>query len=114
VGEVKLNKGRWGKNSFFFVISGRKNPAMTIPLDASGLIFSGQARAGPGLGRAARAFYRVKQLKTTFWAGLGPKKNFAGFKIFAHARPVRFMGGPGAGEARPGSKCSGIDSAQNN
>jgi hypothetical protein len=42
---------------------------MTIPLDASGLNF----RAGPGFGRAARAFYSVKQLKTAFRAGLGPK-----------------------------------------
>jgi hypothetical protein len=41
---------------------------MTIPLDASGLNF----RAG--LGRAARVFYSVKQLKTAFRAGLGPKK----------------------------------------
>jgi hypothetical protein len=43
---------------------------MTIPLDASGLNF----RAGPGLGRAARVFYSVKQLKTAFRAGLGTKK----------------------------------------
>jgi hypothetical protein len=70
---------------------------MTIPLDASGLNF----RAGPGLGRAARAFYSVKQLKTAFRTGLGPKK-FTGFKIPAHARPVRFVGGPGAGRARVG------------
>jgi hypothetical protein len=41
---------------------------MTIPLDVSGLNFQA------GLGRAARTFYSVKQLKTTFWAGLGPKK----------------------------------------
>jgi hypothetical protein len=65
---------------------------MTIPLDVSGLNFW----AGPGLGRAARAFYSVKQLKTTFRAGLGSKQ-FAGFKISAHARPVRFVGGPGTG-----------------
>jgi hypothetical protein len=43
---------------------------MTIPLDASDLNF----RAGPGLGRAARTFYSVKQLKTAFRAGLGPKR----------------------------------------
>jgi hypothetical protein len=49
---------------------------MTIPLDASGLNF----RAGLGLGRAARAFYSVKQLKTTFRAGLGPKTNFRGLQ----------------------------------
>jgi hypothetical protein len=30
------------------------------------------------------------------------KKNFAGFKISAHTRPVRFVGGHGAGQARPG------------
>jgi hypothetical protein len=69
---------------------------MAIPLDASGLNF----RVGPGLGRAARIFYSVKQLKTAFRAGLGPKKIFAGFKISAHARLVRFVGGPGAGWAQ--------------
>jgi hypothetical protein len=74
---------------------------MIIPLDTSGLNF----RAG--LGRAARAFYSVKQLKTAFRAGLEPNF-FAGFKISAHARPVRFAGGPGAGRAGSGSKCSGI------
>jgi hypothetical protein len=71
---------------------------MPIPLDPSGLNFLGRARAGPGLGRAVRAFYSVKQLKTAFRAGLGPKK-IAGFKISTHARPVRFVGGPGAGRA---------------
>jgi hypothetical protein len=41
---------------------------------------------------------------------LGPKNFLAGFKISAHARPVRFVGGPGAGRAwtGPGSKCLGI------
>jgi hypothetical protein len=68
---------------------------MTIPLDASGLNF----RAGPGLGRAARTFYSVKELKTAFRARLGPKQNFAGFKISAHARPIKFVGGPGSGRA---------------
>jgi hypothetical protein len=69
----------------------------------------GRARAGPGLGRAAPVFYSVKQLKTAFRAGLGPKKNFAGFKISAHALPVKFVGGPGADRAGPDSKCSGIE-----
>jgi hypothetical protein len=41
---------------------------LTIPLDAPDLNF----RAG--LGRVARTFYSVKQLKTAFRAGLGPKK----------------------------------------
>jgi hypothetical protein len=79
-----------------------KIQSMTILLDVSGLNF----RAGPGLGRAARAFYSVKQLKTAFRTGLGQKK-FSGFKISAHARPVRFVGGPGAGWA------SGPGRAQN-
>jgi hypothetical protein len=43
---------------------------MTIPLDVSGLNFQAEL----GLGRATRVFYSVKQLKTTFWVGLGPKK----------------------------------------
>jgi hypothetical protein len=43
---------------------------MTILLDVSGLNF----QTGPELGRAARAFYSVKQLKTAFRAGLGTKK----------------------------------------
>jgi hypothetical protein len=81
------------------VISGRKNPAHDHLTGRVGPQFSGRARAGPGLGRAARTFYSVKQLKTAFRAGLGPKKFFAGFKISAHARPVRLMGGPGAGRA---------------
>jgi hypothetical protein len=96
------------KNS---VISARKNHAHDHPIGRIGPQFLGWARAGPGLGRAARAFYSVKQLKTTFRAGLGPKKIFAGFKISAHACPLRFAGGPGAGPGRacgPGSKCSGI------
>jgi hypothetical protein len=80
----------------FLLFRAEKILLMTIPLDASGLNF----RAELGLGRAARAFYSVKQLKTAFRAGLGPKKFFAGFKISAHARPVRFMGGPGAGRAQ--------------
>jgi hypothetical protein len=73
---------------------------MTIPLDVSGLDF----RAG--LGRAARAFYSVKQLKTAFRAGLGSKNNFAGFKISAHARPVGSWAG--LAQVGSGSKCSGI------
>jgi hypothetical protein len=77
---------------------------MTIPLHASGLNF----RARLGLGRVARPFYSVKQLKTTFRAGLGPKKVFAGFKTSAHARPVSFVGGSGAGRVETGSKCSSI------
>jgi hypothetical protein len=92
----------------FLLFRAEKILPMIIPLDASALNF----RAGPGLGRAARAFYNVKQLKTAFRA----KKNFTGFKISTHARPVRFAGGPGAGRARarpagwvgPGSKCSVI------
>jgi hypothetical protein len=58
------------KNS---VISGRKNPTHDHPTRRVGPQFSGWARAGPGLGRAARAFYSVKQLKTAFRVGLGPK-----------------------------------------
>jgi hypothetical protein len=54
---------------------------------------------GPGLGGPPAYFYSVKQLKTAFRVGLGPKK-IAGFKISAHARPVRFVGGPGAGRAQ--------------
>jgi hypothetical protein len=85
------------------VISGRKNPAHDHPTGRIGPQFLGWTRGGPELGRAARAFYSVKQLKTAFRARLGPKKFFAGFKIFAHAHLVRFMGGPGAGRAcRPG------------
>jgi hypothetical protein len=42
---------------------------MTVPWDVSELSF----QAGPELGRAAREFYSVKQLKTTFQAGLEPK-----------------------------------------
>jgi hypothetical protein len=65
----------------FLLFRAEKILRMTIPPGASGLNF----RAGLGLGRAARAFYSVKQLKTAFRAGLGPKKFFAGFKISAHA-----------------------------
>jgi hypothetical protein len=72
---------------------------MTIPLDTSGLDF----RGGPGLGQVARVFYSVKQLKTAFRAGPGPKK-FAGFKICVHGCPVRFVGGFGADRARAGLK----------
>jgi hypothetical protein len=81
------------------VTAGQKNPAHDHPTGCIGPQFSGRARARPGLGRAARAFYSVKQIKTAFRAGLGPKKIFAGFKISAHARPVRFVGGPDAGQA---------------
>jgi hypothetical protein len=85
------------KNS---VILDRKNPAHDHPTVRVRTQFSGWARVGPGLGRSARAFYSVKQLKTAFLAGLGPKENFVGFKISAHARPVRFVGGLGAGRAQ--------------
>jgi hypothetical protein len=71
--------GRAEKNS---VISGKKNLPMTNPLGTSGLNF----RAKPGLGRAARIFYSVKQLKTAFRTRLGPKKIFTDFKISTHAR----------------------------
>jgi hypothetical protein len=99
-----------------YVISGRKNPSHDHPTGRIGPQISGRARAGPGLWQAAHAFYSVKQLKTTFRAGVGPKKIFAGFKITAHARPVRFVGRHGMGRAQarpagrvsPGSKCSGI------
>jgi hypothetical protein len=43
---------------------------MTITLDASGLNFW----AGLGLGRAARVFYGVKQLKQHFGRASGKKK----------------------------------------
>jgi hypothetical protein len=89
--------GRAGSKKIL-LFRAEKTLPMTIPLDASGLNF----RAG--LGRAAHVFYSVKQLKTTFRVGLGPKKFFAGFKISAHVRPVRFVGGPGQ-RAGPGSKC---------
>jgi hypothetical protein len=61
--------------------------------------FLGRAQVGPGLGRVACVFYSVKQLKTPFRIGLGPKNFFAGFKISAHARSVRFVNGLGAGRA---------------
>jgi hypothetical protein len=67
----RAGSGRAEKNS---VISGRKNPAHDHPTGRIGPQFSGRARAGPGLGRAARVFYSVKQLKTAFRAGLGQKK----------------------------------------
>jgi hypothetical protein len=99
-----------------YVISGQKNPAHDHPTGRIRTQFSGWARAGPGLGRAAHAFYSVKQLKTEFQAGVGPKIFFTGFKITTHARPVRFVGRHGVGRAQagpvgrvsPGSKCSGI------
>jgi hypothetical protein len=57
----------------FFVISGRKNPTHDHPTGRVGPQFSGWARVGPGLGRAARAFYSVKQLKQHFGPGSGQK-----------------------------------------
>jgi hypothetical protein len=92
--------GRVKKN---YVISGWKNPTHDHPTGRIKPQFSGWARAGPELGRAARTFYSVKQLKTAFRAGLGSKKKFTGFKISAHTRPVRFVCGPGAGRAWAGS-----------
>jgi hypothetical protein len=56
-----------------YVILGRKILPMTIPLDASGLNF----RAGLRLGRAARVFYSVKQLKIAFWPVSGQKNSWA-------------------------------------
>jgi hypothetical protein len=96
---VDLSIFRAGLKRFCY-FGPKKFLPMTIPLEASSLNF----QAGLGLGRAARAFYRVKQLKTAFRVGLRPKKFFAGFKISAHSRPVRFVGGPGAGRARAGLK----------
>jgi hypothetical protein len=96
----RAGSGRAEKNS---VISGQKNPAHDHPTGCVGPQFPGQALAGPGLGWASRVFYSVKQLKTAFRVGLGPKK-ITGFKISAHDRPVRFVGGPSAGRARAGPK----------
>jgi hypothetical protein len=62
-----------GRAEKISVISGRKNLAYDHPTGRIGPQFLGRARSGPGLGRAARAFYSVKQLKTTFRAGLEPK-----------------------------------------
>jgi hypothetical protein len=70
---------------------------MTIPLGASGLNF----RVGPGLGWVARAFYSVKQLKTTFRAGLGSKKKFRGLQDLCPRPSSKVRGrawrGPGSG-----------------
>jgi hypothetical protein len=77
---------------------------MTIPLDVSGLNFRAGLGPGPGLGRAARVFYSVKQLKMTFVVGLGPK-------IFLRALrslpTVRGRAGPGPGQR------AGLGRAQN-
>jgi hypothetical protein len=75
-----------------------KNHAHDRPTWRIGPQFSGRAQVEPGLGRATRAFYSIKQLKTAFRGKLG-EKNFAGFKTSAHTRPVRFVGGPEAGRA---------------
>jgi hypothetical protein len=80
-----------------------KNSANDHPIGRIEPQLSDRAWAGLGLGRAARAFYSVKQLKTSFQAGIGPIF-FAGFKIFAHARPVRSVDGPGADRTRTGLK----------
>jgi hypothetical protein len=81
------------------IISGRKNPAHDHPTGRIGPQFSGWARAGPGLGRAARAFL-CKTTKNNISGGARAKFFFTAFKISAHARPVRFVGGPGAGRAQ--------------
>jgi hypothetical protein len=58
---------------------------LTIPLDAPDLNF----RAG--LGRVARTFYSVKQLKTAFRAGLGQKK-FRGIQDLCPRPPSKVRG----------------------
>jgi hypothetical protein len=83
----------WKKFCYF---GPKKILPMTIPLDVSGLNF----RAGPGLGRVTCVFYSVKQLKTTFPIGLGPKK-FRGLQDLC-PRPsgkIRGRAGPGPGRA---------------
>jgi hypothetical protein len=67
---------------------------MTIPLDASSLNF----RSGLELGRAARVFYSVKQLKTVFRARLGQKK----FSRASRYLPTPVQYGSWAGLARTG------------
>jgi hypothetical protein len=49
--------GRAGKNP---VVSDRENPAHDRPTERVGSQFLGRARAGSGLGQAARAFYSEK------------------------------------------------------
>jgi hypothetical protein len=61
----------WAGLKKIYVVSDRKNPAHDHPTRRVGPQFSGQAWAGSGLGHAARVFYSVKQLKTTFRVGLG-------------------------------------------
>jgi hypothetical protein len=60
---VRLGSGRAEKIS---VSLGRKNSVHNYPTRCNGPQFSGQARARPGLGRAAHAFYSAKQLKQHF------------------------------------------------
>jgi hypothetical protein len=85
------------------VISGRKKSCQWPSHSTHRASIFGSGSGGSGLGRDTRTFYSVKQLKTAFRAGLRPKKIFAGFKISAHARPVRFVGEHGTGRAyRPG------------
>jgi hypothetical protein len=66
-----LGSGRAEKNS---VISGRKNTAHDHPTGRIRPQFSCRAQARPGLGRATRVFYSVKQLKIAFQVELRPKK----------------------------------------
>jgi hypothetical protein len=90
---------------FFLLFRVEKILPMTIPLDASGLNF------WVGLGRPTCAFYSVKQLKTAFRAGLGPKK-IRGLQDLCPRPPSKVCGrawrGPSPGRAEPGSECSGI------
>jgi hypothetical protein len=58
----------------FMLFRAKKNPAHDHPTGCIEPQFSGRARPGLGLGRAARTLYSVKQLKTTFRVGLGPQK----------------------------------------
>jgi hypothetical protein len=61
----------WAHNNFYYF--GPKNPAHDHPTGRVRPQFSGRARAGPGLG-GPPAHFSVKQLKTAFRTGLGPKK----------------------------------------
>jgi hypothetical protein len=81
------------------VITGRKNPVHAHPTGRIGPQFLSPARAWAG----RRAFYSVKQLKTAFRAGLGPKK-FRGLQDLRPRPSSKVRGWAWRGPGRAGLK----------
>jgi hypothetical protein len=99
----------FGPGSKNFCYFGPKKPAHDHPTGRVGPQFSRRARAGPRLGRVARAFYSVKQLKNSISGrARAKKKKIRGLQDLCPRPSNKVRGrawrGPGPGPANGPSR----------